>query len=84
MLDFYRKCLNFFSWDSKKHAGHIGLKNQGATCYMNSILQTLFFTNKLRKVINLKILNINLIILSNLIVLGNNIKQFKSLFLIIF
>lgn len=40
-----------FRWDSKKHAGHIGLKNQGATCYMNSILQTLFFTNKLRKVI---------------------------------
>ncbi|KAH7716481.1 Peptidase C19 [Aphelenchoides avenae] len=37
-------------WDSKKHAGYIGLKNQGATCYMNSILQTLFFTNKLRKV----------------------------------
>jgi hypothetical protein len=38
-------------WDSKKHAGHIGLKNQGATCYMNSILQTLFFTNKLRKAV---------------------------------
>ncbi|VDM76722.1 unnamed protein product [Strongylus vulgaris] len=36
-------------WDSKKHAGHIGLKNQGATCYMNSILQTLYFTTKLRK-----------------------------------
>ncbi|KFD50779.1 hypothetical protein M513_08320 [Trichuris suis] len=38
-------------WDSKKHTGHIGLKNQGATCYMNSLLQTLFFTNKLRKVV---------------------------------
>lgn len=37
-------------WDSKKHTGYIGLKNQGATCYMNSLLQTLFFTNKLRKV----------------------------------
>ncbi|VDM75986.1 unnamed protein product, partial [Strongylus vulgaris] len=36
-------------WDSKKHAGYIGLKNQGATCYMNSILQTLYFTTKLRK-----------------------------------
>ncbi|EJD75026.1 ubiquitin carboxyl-terminal hydrolase [Loa loa] len=38
-------------WDSKKHAGFIGLKNQGATCYMNSILQTFFFTNQLRKAV---------------------------------
>lgn len=37
------------SWDSKKHTGFVGLKNQGATCYMNSLLQTLYFTNKLRK-----------------------------------
>ena len=39
------------SWDSKKHTGYVGLKNQGATCYMNSLLQTLFFTNKLRKAV---------------------------------
>ena len=26
-------------WDSKKHTGYVGLKNQGATCYMNSLLQ---------------------------------------------
>ncbi|KAE9415473.1 hypothetical protein Angca_009957 [Angiostrongylus cantonensis] len=38
-------------WDSKKHAGYIGLKNQGATCYMNSVLQTLYFTTKLRKAV---------------------------------
>lgn len=38
------------SWDSKKHTGYVGLKNQGATCYMNSLLQTLFFTNQLRRV----------------------------------
>ena len=38
------------SWDSKKLTGFVGLKNQGATCYMNSLLQTLFFTNELRKV----------------------------------
>ncbi|VDN51807.1 unnamed protein product [Dracunculus medinensis] len=38
-------------WDSKKHTGFIGLKNQGATCYMNSILQTFFFTNQLRKAV---------------------------------
>ncbi|XP_074647259.1 ubiquitin carboxyl-terminal hydrolase 7-like isoform X2 [Tubulanus polymorphus] len=36
-------------WDSKKHTGYVGLKNQGATCYMNSLLQTLYFTNQLRK-----------------------------------
>ncbi|KAF7489071.1 Ubiquitin carboxyl-terminal hydrolase 7 [Sarcoptes scabiei] len=39
------------SWDSKKHTGFVGLKNQGATCYMNSLLQTLFFTNELRKAV---------------------------------
>ncbi|VDM49330.1 unnamed protein product [Toxocara canis] len=38
-------------WDSKKHSGFIGLKNQGATCYLNSILQTFFFTNMLRKAV---------------------------------
>jgi len=36
-------------WDSKKHTGYVGLKNQGATCYMNSLLQVLYFTNLLRK-----------------------------------
>ncbi|XP_076458949.1 ubiquitin carboxyl-terminal hydrolase 7-like isoform X2 [Babylonia areolata] len=38
-------------WDSKKHTGFVGLKNQGATCYMNSLLQTFFFTNKLRRAV---------------------------------
>lgn len=42
------------SWDSKKHTGFVGLKNQGATCYMNSLLQTLYFTNQLRKVTPIK------------------------------
>ena len=28
-------------WDSKKHTGCVGLKNQGATCYMNSLLQVI-------------------------------------------
>lgn len=39
------------AWDSKKHTGYVGLKNQGATCYMNSLLQTLFFTNQLRQAV---------------------------------
>lgn len=38
-------------WDSKKHTGYVGLKNQGATCYMNSLLQVLYFTNLLRKAV---------------------------------
>ncbi|XP_030854698.1 ubiquitin carboxyl-terminal hydrolase 7 isoform X4 [Strongylocentrotus purpuratus] len=41
------------SWDSKKLTGYVGLKNQGATCYMNSLLQCLFFTNELRKAVYL-------------------------------
>ena len=43
-------CILPDSWDSKKHTGYVGLRNQGATCYMNSLLQTLYFTNQLRKV----------------------------------
>ena len=41
------------SWDSRKHTGYVGLKNQGATCYMNSLLQTLYCTNQLRRAVYL-------------------------------
>ncbi|VDO04518.1 unnamed protein product [Rodentolepis nana] len=38
-------------WDSKKYTGFVGLKNQGATCYLNSVLQALYCTNSLRKAV---------------------------------
>ena len=37
-------------YDSKDVTGYVGLKNQGATCYLNSWLQTLFHINIFRKV----------------------------------
>ncbi|ODQ66799.1 hypothetical protein NADFUDRAFT_50704 [Nadsonia fulvescens var. elongata DSM 6958] len=42
---------NFINYDSKKVTGYIGIKNQGATCYLNSLLQSLYFTNQFRKVV---------------------------------
>ncbi|KAL4423841.1 hypothetical protein ABPG75_001142 [Micractinium tetrahymenae] len=38
-------------YDSRKQTGYVGLKNQGATCYMNSLLQTLFNINQFRKAV---------------------------------
>lgn len=34
----------------KQELGFVGLKNQGATCYMNSLLQTLYNINVFREV----------------------------------
>jgi ubiquitin carboxyl-terminal hydrolase 7 len=42
---------NFNGYDSKKQTGMVGLKNLGATCYLNSLLQSLYFTNAFRKAV---------------------------------
>ncbi|KAJ5832000.1 hypothetical protein N7474_000311 [Penicillium riverlandense] len=42
---------SFQNYDSKKETGMVGLKNQGATCYLNSLLQSLYFTNGFRKAV---------------------------------
>jgi hypothetical protein len=38
-------------YDSKKETGFVGLKNQGATCYMNSLLQFLYNINFFRQAV---------------------------------
>lgn len=45
-----RKVVDYWAYDSKKETGFVGLKNQGATCYMNSLLQTLYHLPYFRKV----------------------------------
>ncbi|RIA93964.1 hypothetical protein C1645_873749 [Glomus cerebriforme] len=42
---------NFINYDSKKETGYVGLKNQGATGYMNLVLQLFYFTTYLRKAV---------------------------------
>ncbi|XP_047333401.1 ubiquitin C-terminal hydrolase 12-like isoform X2 [Impatiens glandulifera] len=46
-----RRVVDYFSHDSKKETGYVGLKNQGATCYMNSLLQTLYHIPYFRKAV---------------------------------
>ncbi|KAJ5947605.1 Ubiquitin carboxyl-terminal hydrolase 21 [Penicillium verhagenii] len=42
---------SFQNYDSKKETDMVGLRNQGATCYLNSLLQSLYFTNGFRKAV---------------------------------
>ncbi len=37
--------------ESRRKTGYVGILNQGATCYMNSLLQTMFNINVLRKAV---------------------------------
>ncbi|CAL0307513.1 unnamed protein product [Lupinus luteus] len=46
-----RKIVDYWTYDSKKETGYVGLKNQGATCYMNSLLQTLYHIPYFRKAV---------------------------------
>lgn len=43
--------MDYLQYDSKKETGFVGLKNQGATCYMNSLLQTLYHMPYFRKAV---------------------------------
>ncbi|XVE68556.1 hypothetical protein DITRI_Ditri09bG0077400 [Diplodiscus trichospermus] len=45
------KVADYWSHDSKKETGYVGLKNQGATCCMNSLLQTLYHIPYFRKAV---------------------------------
>lgn len=42
---------NFNNYNGKDVTGYVGLTNQGATCYMNSFLQSIFLTNAFRKAV---------------------------------
>ncbi|KAI5953778.1 UBP15 [Candida theae] len=39
------------NYDSKTNAGYVGLTNQGATCYLNSLIQSYFTTKVFRKLV---------------------------------
>lgn len=42
---------NFINYDSKKVTGYVGFRNQGATCYLNSLLQSYYFTKYFRRLV---------------------------------
>ena len=50
----YQSDINPYQpYDSKKETGFVGLKNQGATCYMNSLLQTFYNLPAFRRAVYL-------------------------------
>lgn len=50
-LDEMDYSAQHLTWDSRKETGFVGFKNQGATCYMNSLLQTLYMLVAFRKAV---------------------------------
>ncbi|KAH9450894.1 hypothetical protein MJO29_009439 [Puccinia striiformis f. sp. tritici] len=42
---------DFVNWNSKKETGYVTLNREGATCHINPLLQSLFFTNYFRKAV---------------------------------
>ena len=54
-----RRVVDYWSHDLKKETGFVGLKNQGATSYMNSLLQTLYHIPYFRKVSMLGLCNLS-------------------------
>lgn len=51
VIDDYTNVLysDYRDYDSKKYTGYVGIENQGATCYLNSLLQSYYFTKCFRK-----------------------------------
>lgn len=43
------RLANSSGWDSTKEIGFVGLKNKGATCYLNSLVKTLYHIPYFRK-----------------------------------
>jgi ubiquitin carboxyl-terminal hydrolase 7 len=41
--------IDHYNYDSKKETGFVGIRNQGATCYLNSLIQALFHIPFLRR-----------------------------------